>query len=477
MSAVVEAIGDAVGGVVEAVGDAVEWVGDTVSNVVEAAMDDPVKAALQIGVMVATSGAGAAALGMSAPLTAMQAAGAMAGISGVSTLAEGGDIEDAMKSAATSFAVSQAVSFGMDAFGAANVPETVSGTTQFFDDGTSIQFFDDGSRIVTDAAGAINATPATDVTLPTILPEARAPEVVGPETLPAGVQPSGAETFPVPPQPTMDMQGLPDITQEILPEVTEIPQQLLEPSMAELTLAAQTPAFPQALPDELLAAEDLAIPAAQTISPQAAQVLPEQRPYQTIEDLLYDKGELSEQAYKELTGAAPIIDRSVAVDRVEMTPLSQGLKDVGLAGLEYAKANPFTTAGIAAAGLALTGALGGEEQAPGAATPTKKTYTYGEAPPISRTGLEATKSAAEGIYGPQTPVARAPQTFAPPVFESPFKPLLLGQATGAPQGLAALGAGPRLAPMGVPQTFDISNLTPEQIVRLQDQLARTRGGG
>ena len=139
MSAVVEAIGDAVGGVVEAVGDAVEWVGDTVSNVVEAAMDDPVKAALQIGVMVATSGAGAAALGMSAPLTAMQAAGAMAGISGVSTLAEGGDIEDAMKSAATSFAVSQAVSFGMDAFGAANVPETVSGTTQFFDDGTSIQ--------------------------------------------------------------------------------------------------------------------------------------------------------------------------------------------------------------------------------------------------------------------------------------------------------------------------------------------------
>ena len=44
MSAVVEAIGDAVGGVVDAVGDAVEWVGDTVSNVVESVMDDPTRA-------------------------------------------------------------------------------------------------------------------------------------------------------------------------------------------------------------------------------------------------------------------------------------------------------------------------------------------------------------------------------------------------------------------------------------------------
>jgi hypothetical protein len=472
MSAVIEAVSDAFSGVVDAVGSAVEWVGDTVSNVVESALDDPVKAALQVGVIAATGGAGAAALGLSAPLTAMQAGLAMGAISGADVLLEGGDVEDALKSAATSFATSQAVSFGMDAFGSAGVPETVAGTTEFFDDGSSIQFFDDGSRIVTDTSGAVSATPAEAPPVATIPTEPVAP--AQPVSEPASVQPRGAETFPVPTPAPVELQSVPEIgVQMIAPEsppfVTEIPPELLEPSMAEAALAAQQP--------------DLAnVPTSELETPTAAQPTKmTDANYPSLDDIISPPTKMTDANYPSLDNiinpeGAPIIDRSMLASELPQVvdkPLLDTLKDIGSSAIDYAKANPFTTAGIAAAGLAAMGGLG-EEAQPQAVAEAKKTYTYGAPPEIKRTGLAEIASAAKDIYGAQAP-ATIPTTapVAPPVFQSSFKPLLAGAAPG----LASLGQGFAYTPVGGQQSFDISNLTPEQIVQLQDRLARTRSSG
>jgi len=86
MSAVVDAVSDAVSGVVDAVGDAVEWAGDTVGKVVDSVMDDPLKAVVQVAA-VATGNAWALPV-----------------IEGVDVLEEGGSLEDALKGAATVYA-------------------------------------------------------------------------------------------------------------------------------------------------------------------------------------------------------------------------------------------------------------------------------------------------------------------------------------------------------------------------------------
>lgn len=470
MSAVIEAVSDVFSGVADAVGSAVEWVGDTVSNVVESAMDDPVKAALQVGVMVATGGAGAAALGLSAPLTAVQAGLAMGAISGADVLLEGGDVEDALKSAATSFATSQAVSFGMDAFGAAGVPETVAGTVEFFDDGSSVQFFDDGSRIVTDTGGAVSATPA--VQPPSV--EAFPVQVGEPMYQQVGVQPSGVETSAVPEPPQIQLRGAePQATigEQMItadaPAVIEIPP---GPSMAEATLAAQQPYL-----------GDLPTTDSGTVAAEPDIIKASQQPYYgdlPVSDQQPYYGDLPTSDSVSKPEGAPIVDRNIQssdLPQVADKPILDTLKDLGSSAIDYAKANPFTTAGIAAAGLAAASALSGEE--PPAATEAKKTYTYGAPPPIKRTGLAEIASAAENIYGPQgsTPKPVA-SPVAPPVFESSFKPLLAGPAPGA-SGLASIGQGFAYTPVGGQQPVDISNLTPEQIVQLQDRLARTRSSG
>lgn len=585
MSAVFEAVGDLVEGVVDAVGDAVEWVGDTVSNVVEAALDDPVKAALQIGVIAATGGAATSLFGMAAPLTAMQASIGLAAIEGVDVLEEGGDIDDAFKAAATSFAVGQAVSFGMDAFSAAGPTDlTGSATTQFFDDGSSIQFFDDGSRLITDSAGAVSSVPAVDIaapvsavaaadtavslaqpstsvapissgienvfdevlrgadsvsdavndlfsrpsefleqfyqrpeTFPVLSPEGvvygdefvgpAMPEVVGnvapgaisPENVPV-LTPEGAAVLPVepmgPPAPEVVPKGAyyPDtaefvsttlpaqpqyetMEQLLLDRGLITPEQALE-AVAPVAIEAAPPDIYDMLPDSF--GEQVAIdPNAPAIDPNAPAAAAPQ--YETMEDLLYDKGLIDDKAYRELTGVAPVVDRSVdastlppAVDR----PLSESLIDLGKAAGEYAIEHPFQTAAVIGGGLALAG---GEEEQPAPTEAAKKTYTYGAAPPIRRTGLQELYSAASSIYGDdyvrkQLGIQAPP----PPAFQSSFQPLLSGQAPGASRvGLGSLGQGFTYTPMGSPQTFDISTLTPEQIIQLQDMVSRRKqpGGG
>ena len=96
-------VGDVIGGAVDivedvvgAVGDAVEWVVDEVvepvisgvGDVIEAALDDPITTIAKVAATVASGGAYLWTI----PL-----------IDGASTLAQGGDIGDALKSAAVSY--------------------------------------------------------------------------------------------------------------------------------------------------------------------------------------------------------------------------------------------------------------------------------------------------------------------------------------------------------------------------------------
>lgn len=569
MSAVLEAVGNVVEAVGDAVGDAVEFVGDTVSNVVEAALDDPIKAIAQVAA-VATGNAWALPI-----------------IEGVDVLEEGGSIEDALKSAAVTYVVQQGVSYAVDSFAPAASGTSGSGTTTFFDDGSSMQFFDDGSRLITDSAGAVSSVPATDVVMPVsavaaadaavslaqpstsiapissgienvfdevlrgadsvsdavndlfsrtsefleqfyrpaesfpvlgpenavygdeffgpFMPEAVgdvAPGAISPENVPV-LAPEGAAVLPDdfmgPPAPEViapkgayypDTAEFVSTTLPAQPQYETMEQLLLDrglitpeqalDAVAPVAIEAAPPDIYDMLPDSF--GEQVAIdPNAPAIDPNApAAAAPK---YETMEDLLYDKGLIDDKAYRELTGVAPVVDRSVdastlppAVDR----PLSESLIDLGKAAGEYAVEHPFQTAAVIGGGLALAGAAGGEEQ-PASTEAAKKTYTYGAAPPIRRTGLQELYSAASNIYGDdyvrkQLGIQAPP----PPAFQSSFQPLLSGQAPGASRvGLGSLGQGFTYTPMGSPQTFDISTLTPEQIIQLQDMVNRRKqpGGG
>ena len=477
MSAVVEAIGDAVSGVVDAVGDAVEWVGDTVGKVVDSVMDDPLKAVVQVAA-VATGNAWALPI-----------------IEGVDVLEEGGSFEDALKGAATVYAVQTGVGFAMDSFGAAGATDmTGSGTTQFFDDGSSIQFFDDGSRLVTDTAGKVSSTPATDLVAET----------------------AGATTSPVAPQPDITATDLPPLeaaapaaTTEVAP--TDISTQNVPLVEAPADVATKGALYPDietfvntTLPEstyntmeELLLDKGLVTPeqlAATTpdpyanlpesfgdavaLDPNAPAVTPAGTKYDTMEDLMYDKGLITDAQYKDLTGVAPVVDLSKPGVPVKDVSVIDAAKDLGGAVIDVAKANPWTTAAVIGGGLAAAGALGGGGTNPAAtSTPAQKTYTYGPGAPINRTGLQELYSAAANIYKPGQ-AGPAPMVVQAPQFQSNFQPLLVGQAPGGGNvGLGALGQGFSYTPMGRGQTFDISTLSPEQIVQMQEILARKKQTG
>lgn len=413
MGGVISAIGDAVGSVVDAVGDAVEWVGDTVSNVVEAAIDDPVKTIAQVAA-VATGNAWA-----------------LPAIEGVDVLEEGGSIEDALKGAALTFAVQQGVSYAMDSFGTAGVPDA-GGTTQFFDDGSSIQFFDDGSTLAIDSAGAVSSSPATDFGFG----GADAAAMTGPGSVAA----PGAEVIPVAPAGPMEIT--PIAGTENIP-----------------TSTAGTEFFDDG--------SSLITDASGAISSTAAP------DFYSMEELLASIGE---GPTPDLAGAAPIVDRSVLSSDLPVVPdrsLMDTLGDIAMEGAgtiyDYATENPLTTLTLGAA------LLGGEEpQIPGMPEEEKRVYDYQPAAQIGATkGLEELWSAAESIYGDklqsmlgiQPPADAAMTPGAPP-------PLLGGPAAGQAPGIASLQR--TYTPVSGGQSFDISTLTPEQIIQLQGLVERKR---
>lgn len=470
MGGVVDAIGDAIGGVVDAVGDAVEWVGDTVGNIVQNAIDDPLKTIVQVAA-VATGNAWALPI-----------------IEGVDVLEEGGSIEDALKGAAITFATQQAVSFAVDSFGTPGVGE-VSGTTQFFDDGSSIQMFDDGSTLVTDTAGAVSSTPATDIV--SGFTEAGVPaDVTGADVtggVPTGAE--GAEVFP------LGETGAPEITPISGTEA-------VSPEMLASTAGTTTPQFNTM--EELLASigeggtETPSIYDTAQFGSSNIQQFDDGSSLQVFDDgstIATDiDGNLSSSPATDLAdigyvdpnapgfgkeAGAEIIDRSInSSDLPPATdvPITDSLLDIakegGTAIYDFATENPLTTIGI---GAALTGALGSEEPKPGGpAEEAKKVYQYQPAAQIGSTrGLQELWSAAESIYGDkltsmigvtpqQSSAARAATT----------SPLLGAQAPGG--GIGALRTSYAAGTTG--PTFDVNLLTPEQIIRLQGLLERKKAG-
>ena len=194
--------------------------------------------------------------------------------------------------------------------------------------------------------------------------------------------------------------------------------------------------------------------------------------YGSMEDLMYDKGLINDAQYKDLTGMAPVVDLSTPAGPMSDVSTWDALKDLGGAALDTAIENPWTTAGVIAGGAALTGALGGQPEQPASTDPTKKTYTYGSGAPVNRTGLQELWSAASKIYG-ANPSAAMQLGVEAPKFQSSFSPLLQNQAPGA-SGLASLGQGFTYTPMGSGQTFNINDMSPEQIVRLQESVNRKK---
>lgn len=537
---VAEGVGDLVEGVGEIVGDAAEWVGDTVLNVVESALDDPVKTIAQ-AVAIATGQVWALPV-----------------IEGVDVLEEGGSIEDALKSAAVVYATGQAVSFASDAFAAAGATSSVagSGTVSFFDDGSAIQFFDDGSRLITDTAGAVTSVPGTDIV-----------------TAGASVGAADAAVSMAQPSTSLEPNLLDDVAQAAAPSagaatgsgkglfgnliddinktfksvaegINSVFNDFENPfdSLSSVfdaetptTIVDTTSYLDQAALD--YAGEGYYGPVSEAVSGPASggtyggdygvdmvsTVGPTEPQYNTMEELLLDRGEITpEQAIEAMSPPAqdlplidvdeavrsigsqaaadqqpdipvedrsisyvpddvgpPVVDRSFqpgelppSVDRPFAESALDLAKAAGTTAVNFAVDNPITTA-------ALVGAVaGGADQVADETTsePAKKTYTYGAAPAIRRTGLQELYSAASSIYGDRG----GPQAVTPPPptpqFQSTFQPLLGGQAP-ARSGLGALALNYK--PMGSPQSFDISTLTPEQIIQLQEMENRRRqaGGG
>lgn len=88
---VVEAVGDAVGDVIDVAVDVVEEVGETVGNVVENALENPVATIATIAAVAAAPATGGASLQF------------IPAINAANTLAQGGDFDDALRSAAISY--------------------------------------------------------------------------------------------------------------------------------------------------------------------------------------------------------------------------------------------------------------------------------------------------------------------------------------------------------------------------------------
>ena len=188
MSAVVEAIGDAFGGVVEAVGDVVEGVGDVIGDIGEAIDDYVIQPILDDPLTAVATVAGAAILGpMMAPSLGMFGAGAGAVGAGLGAaagntgagLVQGEEFDEALKGGVIAGITAGVTQGAFDYF---NAPDgAFSGTTET------------GLRTL---PGEGISVPSNELTL---LSDAV------PDNLPGG---TGATTSVVPPPPSLNPQPL-----------------------------------------------------------------------------------------------------------------------------------------------------------------------------------------------------------------------------------------------------------------------------
>ena len=467
MGAVADFVEDVGGAVV----DAVEWVGETASNVVQAALDDPVKTAVQIAAVYTGN------------------AWALPYIEGIDTLEEGGSLEDALVNGVKTYVVQQGVGAVMDSFGTAPGVD-VNGTTQFFEDGSSIQFFDDGSTLATDTAGAVSSSPATDI-------------VSGFTESGAAADMTGAGVDATLPSPDVEIfplgeTGAPDITPIAGTEA-------ITPEIISSTAATTTPQF-ETMEELLQSIGEL--PPDQMVDlgpPTDFYQYDDGSTLRTFDDgstLATDiDGNLSASPATDMinayidpnavgvttdtgatdvgtTGGAEIVDRSILSEDLPVVtdrPITDTIidigKELGTTVTDFVTENPVTSTVIGAGILGLTG--GQEPKPPTTPEEVKKTYQYQPAAQIGATrGLDELWSAAQSIYGdkltsmlgitPQQMSTRSPTT----------SPLLGSQAPGG--GIGSLRTSYATGATG--PTFDVNLLTPEQIIRLQSLMERKRVG-
>ena len=397
----------------------------------------------------------------------MTASASLAAIEGIDVLEEGGSVEDALKGAATTFAVSQGVNFAMNSFGTPGVTPSAGETTQFWDDGSSIQWFDDGSSIVTDAAGQITATPATDIVAPSI---AGGAEMVAPEAAAAATA-EAASGAPAIDEAVMAAQGPAEVVPigaPTTPDITEIAGVPAAPEMAAPNYADMAGTVQRFDDGSSLQFFDDG-------STLATDALGGTN-YTPALDMAPTFVDPNAPGFGPEAGTAEIIDRSIqsedlpsVVDRPLTDVFTDIAKEAGSAAYDFAKENPLTTI---AGGAAIAGALG-QEEPPAAPGEQRRTYTYGAPVQVGSTkGLEELYSAAQSIYGDQlgSMLGLPPPPQGQAGTTPTASPLLGGPAGG---GISALTRS--YTPMSGGQTFDISTLTPEQIIRLQELVGRRRG--
>jgi hypothetical protein len=408
----------------------VTWVGDAISDagsaiddyitqpILRAAEEDPLKFIAQAAVMVATSGAGSAWMGMSQSLNAVQAASAMGAISSVSALAKGEDLGDALRDGSESFAKTYAVHYVTSSFGSSGAPgggET--GTIAYGADGSSTQFFDDGSRLFTDASGAVGSVPAA-------------------EEMIMGEAAGAAATAGVPDQAIANEQALG---------------------------AIEAPAYAGIAPED--------VPVYQ--APETAYATPTADPLDAWYEMNMAGAETElPDYYGDLPAQVPVVDRSVSTGAMAETPVTagnvgeylwegtkaagSGAMDLGGAALDYAIENPMTTLQLGA--LAYGAMQGGEQpqQAEEQYQPKEYKYVLPDFAPVSYAD----------IRGPDAQVMPT-LDFGYQRQETPLQQLQMQSTANQPAGISSLRQN--LVQISPNQAVDISRMTPEQLIRLQTQ--------
>jgi hypothetical protein len=412
----IRAVGKSVDKAVTWVGDAVSDVGSAIDDyitqqILRAAEEDPLKFIAMAAVMVATSGAGSAWMGMSQSLNAVQAASAMGAISSVSALAKGEDLGDALRDGAESFAKTYAAHYVTSSFGSSGAPgggET--GTIAYGADGSSTQFFDDGSRLFTDASGAVGSVPAA-------------------EGMIMGEAAGAAATAGAFDQAIANEQALG---------------------------AIEAPA------DAGIAPEDVPVYQA----PETAYATPTADPLDAWYEMNMAGAETAlPDYYGDLPAQVPVVDRSVSTGAMAETPVTagnvgeylwEGTKAAGSPALDYAIENPMTTLQLGA--LAYGAMQGGEQpqQAEEQYQPKEYKYVLPDFAPVSYAD----------IRGPDAQVMPT-LDFGYQRQETPLQQLQMQSTANQPAGISSLRQN--LVQISPNQAVDISRMTPEQLIRLQTQ--------
>lgn len=344
------------------------------------------------------------------------------------------------------------------------------GDTQVYDDGSSLQIRNDGSMVVTDVDGTTTVYPGTN------LPGA---SVVAGDQAVAAADATGSNTqvYDDGSSLTTNNDGSMTVTDTdgqttLIPAVGASTSTVNDTSGAGNTQVFDDGSSITTMDDGSMLITDAegnitSTPATNTTTNLANTVLSTGTNTQTYDDgstlQTYDDGSMLATDADGNTNFLTSDDATGGTSR-GITATDQTDKSLLDKAVDYAKENPLTVAGL---GLGLLGGTVLQEQQPQDTTvtsePVRKTYTYGEAPPIKATSLSELFRAASSAYTPyQVPIAQQQEMqIQRPVMGA----LLSGQAPGG-FGLASLPA----RQVGPGQMIDISKLTPEQLNQLQSML-------